>query len=285
MGLTRGLMGTAVGLVASIGLLQFGLSAHTDRYFAWTIKVPLTAAFLGAAYLGSGFGEVLAARARGWTEARIAVPSVFLFASLTTVVTFIHLDSFHFGASNPAVAQVIAWIWLFVYLAFPTTSAIVLVRQARLGGVDPPRRRPLPAWFKAALAVEGGVMLAAGAALLLAPAAVRQTWPWPLTDLTAQAIGAWGVGIGFGNVHAVVENDWSRIRVGMPALIGVGALELIALARFSDVVQWDRPSAWVLVALLLSLLMTGAYGTVRGWRPRPVKASPPLEHSAVEVRG
>ena len=267
LGLTQAQLATAVGLVLGIGVLQFGLSVHTDMYFAWTIKVPLTAAFLGALYLGSGVGELLAARTPTWAQARIAVPSVFIFAALTTVVTFIHLDVFHLGGSNPTTARLIAWAWMFVYIAFPTVSAIVLVRQSRLAGVDPPRRDRLPAWFKAALAMEGLLMLAAGVALLVAPAATLDIWPWPLTVLTAQAIGAWCVGIGFGNLHAVWENDWSRIRVGMPAVVGISTLTLIALARFSDTVAWDRASAWVLLILLVSFLLTGWYGTVRSWFP------------------
>ena len=35
-------------LLAFVAL--FGGAAYTDRYFAWTIKPPATAAFLGAAY-------------------------------------------------------------------------------------------------------------------------------------------------------------------------------------------------------------------------------------------
>jgi hypothetical protein len=265
--LTRRLLATAVGLVAGIGVLQFGLSEHTDRYFAWTIKVPVTAAFLGALYLGSGVGEALAARTRTWAYARIAVPSVSLFAGLTTVVTFAHLDKFHLGRSYPITGQAIAVIWLAVYIAFPTVSVIVLVRQARLAGVDPPRRHHLPAWFRVLLTAEGVLMLSVGLALLVAPRAAG-SWPWPLTDLTAQAIGAWGIGVGFGNLHAAAADDWPRVRVGMPALVGIGALELIVLARYAGVVQWHRPSAWILLGLLVSLVLTGGYGTMRGWSHR-----------------
>lgn len=272
--LTRGLFATAVGLVLGIGLLQYVLSDHTDRYFAWTIRVPLTAAFLGALYLGSGFGELLAARTRTWAEARLAVPSVFIFAGLTTIVTFLHLDQFHFGPSHPPVARAIAWIWVVVYLAFPTVSAIVLVRQGRLGGIDPPRRDRLPTWFRAVLVVEGAIMVGIGGALLLAPALTRGLWPWPLTELTAQAIGAWGVGVGFGNVHAAAEDDWQRIRAGIPALFGIGLLTLIALARFSATVAWERAASWWLAGFLFCLLLTGAYGAWRGWLRRNGLARP-----------
>ncbi len=266
--LTRGLLATAVGLVAVIGTLQFGLSEHTDRYFAWTIKVPATAAFLGAMYLGSGFGEVLAARTRIWAYARIAVPSVAVFAGLTTVVTFAHLDMFHFGGSFTVSGQSIAWAWMAVYLAFPTVSVIVLVRQARQAGADPPRGHPLPAWFRLLITAQGILMLTAGLMLLVAPSAARGDWPWALTNLTAQAIGAWGIGVGVGNLHAAAANDWLRIRVGMPALLGIGALELIVVTRYASAVQWERPSAWILLGLLASLVVAGGYGTVRGWSRR-----------------
>jgi hypothetical protein len=262
------LLATAVGLVAGIGILQFGLSEHTDRYFAWTIKVPATAAFLGALYLGSGFGEVLAARTRIWAYARIAVPSVGLFAGLTTVVTFAHLDTFHFGGSYPVSAQAIAWAWLAVYLAFPTVSVIVLIRQAGQAGVDPPRLHRLPAWFRLLLKAQGILMVGVGVALLIAPDGARGAWPRPLTTLTAQAVGAWGIGVGVGNLHAAAANDWLRIRVGMPALLGIGVLELVVLARYAGVVQWQRPSAWILAGLLASLALAGVFGTIRGWSHR-----------------
>jgi hypothetical protein len=79
----RRLYYVAAGLVFTLGGILFGLSTRTDRFFAWTIKVPLTAAFIGAAYLGSGFGELIAARARIWAQSRIAVPAVLLFSTLT----------------------------------------------------------------------------------------------------------------------------------------------------------------------------------------------------------
>ena len=274
--LTRGQLAAAVGLTAGIGLLQLGLSGQTDRYFAWTIKVPATAAFLGALYLGSGIGEALAARTRVWAYARIAVPSVAVFAGLTTAVTFAHLDAFHFGRSYALTAQAIAWAWLAVYIGFPIVSVIVLIRQARQDGTDPPRRNRMPTWFRLTLAGQGVLMVSAGLALLVAPGAARGEWAWPLTDLTAQAIGAWGVAVGVGNLHAAAADDWPRVRVGMPALLSMGALELIVLARFAEVVQWHRPSAWILLVLVASMVLAGGYGTVRGW-------SHQIQPSGVEV--
>ncbi len=102
----RWLLFVASVLVFIIGIPLFLLSGQTDRYFAWTIAVPLTAAFLGAGYWSSFFIEFVAARQRAWANSRVAVPAVFVFTTLTLVATLIHLDLFHLGASFAAITRI-----------------------------------------------------------------------------------------------------------------------------------------------------------------------------------
>ena len=59
-------------LVFLAGIQLFALAEDTGRYFAWTIRPPLTAACLGAAYLASCMMELLASRQTSWHRARIA---------------------------------------------------------------------------------------------------------------------------------------------------------------------------------------------------------------------
>jgi hypothetical protein len=118
--LTRGMRWLL--LVASlldfiIGIPLFLLSEQTDRYFAWTISVPLTAAFLGAGYWSSFFNEFVGARERVWANSRVAVPAVFVFTVLTLVATLIHLDLFHLGGSFAAITQIGTWTWMAVYVS------------------------------------------------------------------------------------------------------------------------------------------------------------------------
>lgn len=63
-------------LVFVAGFQLFVLTEHTDRFFAWTIGFPLSAAFLGAGYWAAAVLEFLAARERAWVNARPAVPAV-----------------------------------------------------------------------------------------------------------------------------------------------------------------------------------------------------------------
>jgi len=72
----RGLLVGFVLLTALATNQLYILSAHTDSYFAWTIKPPLTAAFLGAGYAAGLVLVLLGLRAQAWVEARIAVVTV-----------------------------------------------------------------------------------------------------------------------------------------------------------------------------------------------------------------
>jgi len=56
----------AAGLVFIVGISLFLLSEQTDQYFAWTVKPPLMAAFLGGGYWASVCLEMLAACERVW---------------------------------------------------------------------------------------------------------------------------------------------------------------------------------------------------------------------------
>lgn len=96
-------------LVFLAGFQLFILTEQTNLYFAWTIQPPLTAAFLGAGYWASFLLEIFAAREKVWAKARIAVPAVFTFTTLTLVATLLHLDRFHFNSLNQ-FAQTAAYL-------------------------------------------------------------------------------------------------------------------------------------------------------------------------------
>ncbi|MBT7324576.1 MAG: hypothetical protein HN855_05405, partial [Anaerolineae bacterium] len=153
-------------LVLSVGLSLYFLSEKTDVYFSWTINPPMTAAFLGAGYLASFLLEFLSAREKIWAKARTAVPGVLAFTILTSIVTLLHLDRFHFD-SLVFITLAGTWVWLFIYISVPIALTILWVLQARQPGIDPLREKPLPAWMRTTLILQGLVMLFFGAAMLL----------------------------------------------------------------------------------------------------------------------
>ena len=52
----------------------------------------------------------------------------------------------------------------------------------------------------------------------------------------------------------------------MLGFVALGALELLALARFPAEVSWSAPKTWVYLAFVLSLLAAGLYGWVASLR-------------------
>src|SRR5919109_620731 len=73
-------LGLAVLTVALVvvGLPVVVAPARTDRYFAWTINVPLTAAFLGACYWSAALFTLLSARERKWPHVRLVMPGILV---------------------------------------------------------------------------------------------------------------------------------------------------------------------------------------------------------------
>ncbi len=154
------------------------LTEQTDRYFAWTVSPPLTAAFLGAGYAASCVFQLLAARQQMWIHARIAPIGALLFTGLTLLATLIHLDRFHLNSF-------IGLFWLLIYAIAPPVMAVLVVRQWRTPGIDPDRTRPLASWLRILMGVQALVLIPLGAGLLLAPQPSAQFWPWVLLLVSA----------------------------------------------------------------------------------------------------
>jgi hypothetical protein len=266
----------ASALVLAVGLTLFLFPGRTDTLFSWTINPALTAAFLGAAYLSAFVLEFLAARETLWARARVAVPAVLLFTSLTLIATLLHIDKFHFGSAFGLFTQAGTWVWLLVYALVPMAMAGLLVLQIPAPGIDPPRTVPLPGLIRVVFIVQAALMVVLGIALFLAPKHTADlVWPWMLTPLTGRAIGAWLLGVGVAAGHIAWENDWLRARAGIIAYTLFAALELIVLFRFAAVldpasgypmVDWGDMRTWIYLLFLVSILAAGAYSWWAGRR-------------------
>jgi hypothetical protein len=265
---------SAIVLTAVVPLFFF--STQTDVGFAWTIKPPATAAFLGAGYLAACFLEFLSARERAWSRARLGMTGVLTFTVLTLVATMLHLGKFHFHDTHP-LAHFSAWAWLALYVFTPVIILILLARQLRLPRGDAPISVPMSLWAKALLGFEAMVLLVAGISLFMSPVHFASLWPWPLTPLTAQAVASWLISVGFVAAWAVWEGDVDR-PPAIAALLSLGVAELVAVGRFHGDVDWSRASAWIYVGFLVLVVISGLLAAaliVRGRRlPAPALVGP-----------
>lgn len=273
---TRMVLLAYAGLGVAAGVPLYLGTARTDDWFAWTIKPPLTAAALGAAYWATCVVYGLASRERAWARVRVALPAGFVFTTLMLVATLMHLGRFHLHSSSD-VARAVAWIWLAAYVAVPALTLVVIAVQWPAPGADPPPTAPLSAGLRLWLAGQAAVMLVLGIALFAAPQATAdEIWPWALTPLTARAIGSWLVGIGVIAAHAVWENDLARVRLALVGYMLLAVLEGIALVRYPSTLDWGGLRAWLYAAFLVSVFSVGLAGTVRasGLKAGPARQGP-----------
>jgi hypothetical protein len=255
----RRMLRVAAGLVLAQGSILLALHNDTSRYFSWTIAVPVTAAFLGAGYLSAAVLESAAARQGSWQRARIAVPGVLAFTTLTLAVTLVHLSKFHLGAAS-ALTRALTWGWLAIYVGVPPVLAFLWWRQARAVPGTAPAGRRLPPLVRAVLGVQGSVMLVLGAALLAAPARAGRLWPWPLTALTGRAVRAWLAGLGIIAAQSWFADRREVVAVVFPAITVYAGLQLAVLAGFARSMHWDQAPAWCYLLFLTSLLAVGVAG-------------------------
>jgi hypothetical protein len=272
----RRLLVVAAVLVFLAGVQLFVFPLRTDEWFAWTIDSPMTAVFLGASYWSAVGLELTAARAARWAGARIAIPAVFVFTTITMVVTLVHIDRFHLDSPLPVGTRAVTWAWLAVYAVVPVLMVLAVLAQRRRS-VAVPAPSGLPTPVRAALVAIAAVLLVLGTALLIDPAAADGAWPWPVTPLTGRAIGAWLVGLGVAAAHARLLDDVVSLRPLAITGVAFGVLQAVALLRHGDELAWDEPAAYGYVAVLVAVAAVSLWAllasTVRSVEPSPVRAS------------
>jgi hypothetical protein len=259
----RRLLYVAAFLVFLAGLVLFVFPLRTEEWFAWTVNPPMTAVFLGAAYWSSAGLEVTGARSAGWDSARLAVWPVFVFTTLTLGVTLLHLNRFHLSSDTAPTAQVATWAWLAIYAIVPVAMLVISRMQIRSRGPAPKSvaagRPVLPHALRLLLVGIAAVLLLYGVALLAVPLPAATWWPWPLSELTARAIGAWLVGLGWAAAQGQLSGDLRTVRPVALTSVAFVILQVIALLRYGDALRWPSAPAIGFVTLLFAIGVAGGW--------------------------
>ena len=264
----RALLAVFCVLTALATIALFVLSSATDRFFAWTIEPPLTAALMGAGYAAGFLLVALSLRDPVWAHSRLPV--------LTILALHRHhadRDAAAPGpvppparvASLPLIARTAAWFWLTVYVLIPVAMLVSVVLQERAPGRDPLPGHPVPLVLRTALAVESAALLVTGVALATAPPP-RRRCGGGLDPLTARVVAAWLIAFGVATALAAFAGDLARLRTLGDRLRVFGVLTLVAVVRYAGTPDWDEIPAWVFLAVTVAIVATGA----AGWRLAPV---------------
>lgn len=219
----------------------------TAERFAWQIKPDMTAAFMGAGYLGGAWLFLHAVFGHRWHRVAAGFLPVAAFTSCMLLATILHWDRFdlsHF----PFI------LWLILYAVTPFLLPFLWWRnRATDPGTPEQDDVVVPQGAQWALAALGVVLLASALFAFVAPESFAAMWPWQLTPLTARIMGGWFVLLGVGGLVIARDSRWSAWRVGLES-IGLWHI-LVLLAAFLN--QADFPGGlfnWYLIAVALVVI-------------------------------
>jgi hypothetical protein len=223
-------------------------TADTD--YAWPIRPPVNAAFLGAGFLAGTLATALVLfAATRWRTFSTLPPALWVLATTLLVATLVHAERFkwHYAPT---------WIWLVVYAGVPFVVPVLVALQQRVAEPAPAADASLRV-VRAASLVCGIVLVAGAVALFVAPVDVGRNWPWALTPLLARAVAAW-----YGMVGTMLLACAAWLRRPSEAVIPYATLAawsllLLALALLhpDDVERSGRDFvAWVIAMVVLLAL-------------------------------
>jgi hypothetical protein len=234
----RILAGTRAGvwilfvLALANGVYLYVLPSEAATRYAWAIKPPVNAAFIGAGFLAGTLATGLVLRfATRWRSFSTLPPALWVLATTLLAATLIHRDRFKWDFPP-------TWVWLLVYAGVPIAVPVLVYLQHRCREPTPPADAALRA-VRVLSAIAGAALVTGAAVLFVAPTgSLARHWPWPLTPLLARAVAAW-----YGMVGTML----------LACAIGLRR-------RSEAVIPYATLAAWCLLLLALPLLYPGAVG-------------------------
>jgi uncharacterized membrane protein YoaK (UPF0700 family) len=261
----------AFGVLTALATNQlYVMSSRTDRFFAWTIRPNLSAAFLGAGYAAGCLLVLTTLPAKTWARARLPVVTVLVFTLLTLAATLLSTSPFHFH-SGGGIARFAAWFWLAVYIVVPLWMIYLIGAQQRIPLEPRPTTGARPsAPLRVALRIEAVVLAVVGVLLYFWPSLQDSLWPWHLTALTARTSAAWIISFALAAYLASAERDLARMKWPAVAYGLFALLQLAALPRYHAEISWSKAATTGYLVVLAVVIATAAAGWRQAARtPRP----------------
>jgi len=171
-------------LAAANGGFLYFVPTLAERDYAWAIKPPINAAFMGAGYLAGLVAAVLGSYyARRWRSVRVLLWPFVLLGVVMSVATFLHHERFRWSYS-------LTWLWTIVYLGIPPVALFLWRREEQKPRSLADQDSGL-APMRMAASLLGSALITLSALLFFAPTIAQSVWPWQITPLIARVFAAW----------------------------------------------------------------------------------------------
>lgn len=244
---TRVISGLVVPFLVLAFLILFFFPEQSGQRFAWDIKPPIMAVFMGAGYLGGSWLFIHAVFGRRWHRVAPGYLPVTTFTIAMLLATFIHWDRFdkqHF----PFL------LWLILYLATPFLVPWMWFRNRRVNSVQPePGDLRVPVFARMGLGALGTFLVLFALSGFIFPNWLAGLWPWKLTLLTARVLSGWLALLGVGGLVISRESRWSSWKIGLECIMIWHVLVIVGAALHPADFQNGLVN-WYLASVLLVVL-------------------------------
>ena len=237
-------------LVAAFIILYF-FPGESGQRFAWQINPAMTAAWMGAGYLGGAYFFLRVLLGKQWHRVSVGFWAVTAFTWAMLLVTVLHWSRFDLGHAP-------FQIWLVLYVVTPFLVPFVWWHNGGTNDAAPEADDvPVPPVARAGMALVGVVMLVSCLLAFVVPDLVIRLWPWPLSVVTARIMGGWFALMGVGALVTARKKWWSSWRYEVESIIFVWHA-LVLVAAFVHRSDFKPGTAWFFaaeVAAIVALLV------------------------------
>ncbi|CAN5635161.1 hypothetical protein BH23CHL2_BH23CHL2_34130 [soil metagenome] len=241
-----GLIVVLILSIANAGFLYL-LPGRADTDYAWSIALPVSAAFLGAGYVAGLVVTVLGLLvARSWRSIRLVYPGVISLAIVLCLATLIHRDVFDWD-------YLLTWAWTIVYVLIPPGFGMFWWLQERRESPDLQADEEIAVLRPFSL-ILGAAMTVLAVLMFIFPDTFVDRWAWPISPLLSRVFAAWYALFGVILLDIGLRAKQVRELVIPSAAVLASALLLLALPlRYPDVMETGRVGFWSLMLLHIVL--------------------------------
>jgi hypothetical protein len=242
-------------LAIANGVFLYVFPQLAETHYAWPIKPPINAAFMGAGYLAGVMATGLVLfKARRWRSVRPLFPAFFALGLSLFVATVLHIDRFKWS-------YVLTWMWTVIYFAIPIGSAMVWYLHEKNSATLPARDSRLQA-IRMTSVLLGVIVTTLAILLFFIPQLFLEIWPWQISPLMARVFAGWYFLGGVILLFGFSLRQAHEIPIAFGTLVASNTLSLMLLVLYPSSLRLNS-GLWFWVALHALLLLQTAWATMR----------------------
>ena len=215
----------------------------------WSLT-PFNIRFLGAIYLTSLVALLSLVLARKAALIRLIVPMMWVFTTVVTLVSCLHLEQFDANRTTTDI-----WFWLYLVDCVGASYYLGYFKQKSFEGLY-----RLPLGWSIGLGLQAGLLGAYGLGLLIFPETTSSSWTWPLDIFHARLYssifltGAIGSAILSRRAKSIECTALGVIQATFSGLVLAGVW---IVDREVDKIDWSLSSNWVWLGAIALLGIVG----------------------------